>query len=218
MVTNALSKPHRRHLFSAVPNFRYHRRIGLMGGSFNPAHDGHLYIAEQARLAAGLNEVWWLVSPQNPLKASDGMAKFEERLDYARLLARPRWLRVLDFEQRYQTTKTADTLRKLAQLFTHPQFFWIMGADNLEQFSAWDRAALIAGTVPILVMNRPGYTYRALGSAGAALLGHKRRVMSPRCLGRQKQLIARGRKKYGWSFIHQTRNPLSATLLRTGAN
>ena len=163
MVKNAPNKPHRRHLFSAVPSFRYHRRIGLMGGSFNPAHDGHLYIAEQARVAAGLDEVWWLVSPQNPLKTSDGMAKFEDRLDYARMLA------------------------------------------------------LIAGTVPILVMNRPGYTYRALGSAGAALLGHKRRIMSPRRLGREKQPVRHRRQKYGWSFIHQTRNPLSATLLRAGA-
>ena len=217
MVKNAPNKPHRRHLFSAVPSFRYHRRIGLMGGSFNPAHDGHLYIAEQARVAAGLDEVWWLVSPQNPLKTSDGMAKFEDRLDYARMLAQPRWLRVLDFERRHHTTKTADTLRKLGQLFAHPQFFWIMGADNLEQFSAWDRAAVIAGTVPILVMNRPGYTYRALGSAGAALLGHKRRIMSPRRLGCEKHPVRHGRQKYGWSFIHQTRNPLSATLLRAGA-
>ena len=203
MVKNAPNKPHRRHLFSAVPSFRYHRRIGLMGGSFNPAHDGHLYIAEQARVAAGLDEVWWLVSPQNPLKTSDGMAKFEDRLDYARMLAQPRWLRVLDFERRHHTTKTADTLRKLGQLFAHPQFFWIMGADNLVQFMRWQNAPKIARFVDICVMNRPEFTYKALASRSIAALGTS---VSTYNLGSSP--------KRKWAYSFSTRNTLSATKIR----
>ena len=203
MVKNAPNKPHRRHLFSAVPSFRYHRRIGLMGGSFNPAHDGHLYIAEQARVAAGLDEVWWLVSPQNPLKTSDGMAKFEDRLDYARMLAQPRWLRVLDFERRHHTTKTADTLRKLGQLFAHPQFFWIMGADNLVQFMRWQNAPKIARFVDICVMNRPEFTYKALASRSIAALGTR---VSTYNLGSSP--------KRKWAYSFSTRNTLSATKIR----
>ena len=127
-----------------------------MGGSFNPAHSGHLYVAEHARKSASLAEVWWLVSPQNPLKEFEGMGEFEKRLASARSLAKSSWLRVLDFETRQRTAKTADTLRKLCELFSHPQFFWIMGADNLSQFASWDRPEQIANIMPILVMNRPG--------------------------------------------------------------
>ncbi len=193
-----------------------------MGGSFNPAHNGHLYVAEHARKSAGLAEVWWLVSPQNPLKALEGMTKFEQRLAYARSLAKPSWLRVLDFERSQKTAKTADTLRKLCQLCSHPQFFWIMGADNLSQFASWERAEQIANIMPILIMNRPGYIYPALGGAGAALLGRKNRSRIPLRLGhlisrhdgQLKQTKQSRGKRRGWSFIHQSRSSLSATSIR----
>ena len=222
MVIGVADKPHRRHFLARLPSFPYRRRIGIMGGSFNPAHNGHLYVAEHARKSAGLAEVWWLVSPQNPLKALEGMAEFEQRLAYARSLAKPSWLRVLDLERSQKTVKTADTLRKLCQLCSHPQFFWIMGADNLSQFASWERPEQIANIMPILVMNRPGYIYRALGGAGAALLGRKNRLRVPRRLGHRKgsyyghlkKTKQSGGKRRGWSFIHQTRNSISATSLR----
>lgn len=197
---------HRRHRIAQIAYFPYRRRIGLMGGSFNPAHAGHLDIATEARKAAGLDEVWWLVSPQNPLKSSAEMADFQIRLKGARHLARRyKWLRCLDIEQSRKLSTSFASLSFLKQICQRADLVWIMGADNLIQFPQWYRAKDIAGSMPILIMNRPGYGWLALASQGAALLGRKYRYKSPRLINQ---------KKRGWVFCQQTRNPLSATALR----
>ena len=199
---------------AACPSFAPARRIGVMGGSFNPAHNGHLYIAQAAKQSAQLDEVWWLVSPQNPLKSVNGMARFEERLEGARRLAAShQWLRCLDIEEYLQLKTSFDSLTRVQKICPRASLIWIMGADNLSQFPKWCRARDIAASIPILVMNRPGYGWQGLASKGAAYLGRRNRRLKPRLLGRRRANIAQrvGRE---WAFNHKTRNPLSATALR----
>ncbi len=147
------------------------RRIGLLGGSFNPAHGGHLHISRLALSRLDLDEVWWLVSPQNPLKPAAGMAPFAERLAQAAdIAAADRRIKVSDIEARLGTRYTADTLKALTRRFPRARFVWLMGGDNLAQLPYWKRWQDIVGTVPIAVFDRPGSSLRALaGSAGAAL-------------------------------------------------
>ena len=113
------------------------KRIGLLGGSFNPAHAGHRRITLAAIAALGLDEVWWLVSPGNPLKAAAGMAALPARLGSARAMARRAPIRATDIEARLGTRYTIDTLRVLARRYPKNRFVWLMGADNLAQFDRW---------------------------------------------------------------------------------
>ncbi|MBV9833149.1 MAG: nicotinate-nicotinamide nucleotide adenylyltransferase, partial [Alphaproteobacteria bacterium] len=114
------------------------RRIGLLGGSFNPAHEGHVHISLEALKRLDLDEVWWLVSPQNPLKAANGMASLADRMEGARSVTatHPR-LRVTDLERKLGTRYTIDTVRALRRRHPHARFVWLMGADNLRQLPRW---------------------------------------------------------------------------------
>jgi len=132
-------------------------RTGLLGGSFNPAHRGHRRISVQAAAALGLDEMWWLVSPGNPLKPREGMAPLPARFASARRAARGLPIRVTAIERELGTRYTVDTLRALRRRFPDRQFVWLMGADNLAQFHRWRDWRKIAATVPIAVIARPGY-------------------------------------------------------------
>jgi nicotinate-nucleotide adenylyltransferase len=132
-------------------------RIGLLGGSFNPAHEGHLYVGEVALKRLRLDYVWWLVATQNPLKPLASMAPLKKRLAAARALAsRDPRLIVTDIERHLGTCYTIDTLRALTRRFPGVRFVWLMGSDNLEQFHRWRRWEEIAALVPIAVVLRPG--------------------------------------------------------------
>jgi nicotinate-nucleotide adenylyltransferase len=131
---------------------------GILGGSFNPAHGGHRRISLQAIEALGLDELWWLVSPGNPLKEGKGdMAPLAARLASANRLARGTRIVPTAIEARLGTRYTADTLRKLVRLYPNRRFIWLMGADNLAQFDQWRDWRAIARTMPIAVIARPGY-------------------------------------------------------------
>jgi len=132
-------------------------RIGLLGGSFNPAHEGHLYVSEIALKRLGLDYVWWLVAPQNPLKAVADMAPLKTRLAASRALAgrHPRVI-VSDVERVLGTCYTIDTLKALCRRFPDQRFIWLMGSDNLKQFHRWRRWKEIAALMPIAVILRPG--------------------------------------------------------------
>src|SRR5215210_1635513 len=125
------------------------KRIGLLGGSFNPAHRGHRRISLAALDALGLDEVWWLVSPGNPLKAAEGMAPFEARLQSAIDAARRAPIRVSDFEARAGTRFTVDTLSRLLRSHPSDRFIWLMGADTVAQFHQWRQWRRLARRVPI---------------------------------------------------------------------
>ena len=134
------------------------RRIGILGGSFNPAHDGHRHISLEALKRLRLDEVWWLVSPQNPLKPQEGMAPFEDRIEKAKSVADHPRIRVTDIEKGFATTYTAETLARLCRRFPNQRFVWLMGADNLSQISRWNRWTRIFHTVPVAVFDRPSYS------------------------------------------------------------
>ena len=150
---------------------------GLLGGSFNPAHRGHRAISLFAVQALALDELWWLVSPGNPLKdgASD-MAPFAARLASARAMARRSRIRASAIETRLGTRYTVDTIRALVRRYPKQRFIWIMGADNLGQFHRWRDWRTLARIVPIAVIARPGYDARA---RAVPAMGWLRRFVRP---------------------------------------
>jgi len=140
--------------------------IGLLGGSFNPAHKGHLEMSLYALKQMKLDQVWWLVSPQNPLKPAEGMADFDKRVASAKRLAKHPKLLVTTIEADLGTRYTANTLRKLKRLYPRARFVWLMGADNLEQIPKWHEWEKIFHLVPVAVFRRPSYPAgRGLGQA-----------------------------------------------------
>lgn len=147
--------------------------VGLMGGSFNPAHDGHLHVARMCLKALALDRIWWLVSPQNPLKSAAEMAPLATRLASARTLASasgdPRII-ATDIETRLHTRYTIDTIKALQRAHSGVHFVWLMGADNMLQFPRWANWRDIADRVPIAVYPRPGFTLKARLSPAASLL------------------------------------------------
>lgn len=182
-------------------------RIGLLGGSFNPAHRGHRGISLSAKRALALDEVWWLVSPGNPLKSVEGMAPLAARLASARRVARHAPIRPMAIETRLGTRYTVDTLRKLKRLYPQHDFVWLMGADNLAQFHRWRGWRDIARTVAIAVVARPGYEGAALASPA---MGWLRRHARP---------AGQARRWTMWSLPALVRlrfrpDPTSATAIR----
>ena len=157
------------------------RRIGLLGGSFNPAHRGHRATSLAAMEALGLDEIWWLVSPGNPLKPKTGMAPFAARLRSARHIARRSRIKVKDFEAEVGTIYTVDTVAALLGHYPRHDFIWLMGADTVTQFHQWKQWRRLAAMVPIAVLPRPGYD----GPARAArAMGWLRRFVRPACQAR----------------------------------
>jgi nicotinate-nucleotide adenylyltransferase len=157
-------------------------RTGLLGGSFNPAHRGHRRISAEALRRLDLDEIWWLVSPGNPLKRERDMAPFPARFASAQRAARRLPIRVSAIERDLGSVYTADTLRSLVRLFPRRRFIWLMGADNLASFHLWRDWRGIAATVPIAVIARPGYD----GDAHAArAMGWLRRFVRPAAEARQ---------------------------------
>ena len=183
------------------------KKIGLLGGSFNPAHRGHRRISLAAMQALGLDEVWWLVSPGNPLKPARGMAPYEARLSSARELASGARIRVSDFEQQAGTRYTVDTLAALRRRYPDTRFIWLMGADTMPQFHQWRRWRDLAAMVPIAVIHRPGYD----GPARAApAMGWLRWFVRP---------FSQAKVWTRWSapaitFLRLPPDPTSATRLR----
>ena len=139
-------------------------RIGLLGGSFNPAHEGHLHISEVALKRLGLDYVWWLVTPKNPLKGRAGLAPLADRVVHARAIARHPRIVVMDIERALGTQYSIDTLKALQRRFPELDFTWLMGSDNLEIFRRWRRWQDIAARVPIAVIQRPGTVMAALSA------------------------------------------------------
>lgn len=146
----------------------------MLGGSFDPAHGGHLYISRVALKALKLDYVWWLVSPGNPLKPAPG--EFGVRLIRARNAARDARIFVTDIEARLGTRYTIDTVTALQKRFPQVDFVWLMGSDNLEQFSRWRRWREIAARIPIAVVRRPGSVLVSLHAGLARRIGVSRRL------------------------------------------
>ena len=184
--------------------------MGLLGGSFNPAHAGHRHVADIVCARLRLDQVWLMVSPGNPLKPARGMAPMAERLASARRIADGRRVVATDIEARLGTRYTVDTLRALRTRFPRARFVWLMGADNLSQLPRWRRWRRIVTQVVFAVMPRPTYNHRALaGRAVHALHAARLPVYAAPALA--------GLAPPRWVFLPVAQNPASATAIRAAA-
>ncbi len=154
-------------------------RIGLLGGSFNPAHEGHVYASLLALRKLKLDYVWWLVSPGNPLKSTADLADMLTRFGTAAEIARDPRIKVSDIEARIGTRYTIDTLKALTRRFPNVRFVWLMGSDNLAQFARWRRWQEIARLVPIAVIRRPGSALASLKAAPVRRFGLAPHLKAP---------------------------------------
>jgi len=182
-------------------------RIGLFGGSFNPPHDGHRLVVLQALRRLGLDAVWLLVSPGNPLKDHADLAPLADRVAAARRITRHPRVKVTGFEAARGFTYTYETLRYLTARYPATRFVWIMGADNLGQFSRWQRWREIAEMLPMAVYVRPGSTRKALISQAAVALGRYR-------IDESDAPILADMAPPAWVYLHGLMSPLSSTRLR----
>jgi nicotinate-nucleotide adenylyltransferase len=184
------------------------QRIGLMGGSFNPPHEGHRLISELALKRLGLDRIWWIVTPGNPLKAHGDLAPLPERLAAAQALAGDRRIVVTDFEARLPTAFTAATLSFLKNRYPEGRFVWIMGADNLANFHRWRHWRDIFRLMPIAVIDRPGWRHQSLASKAAAAFR----------AGYVPESQAAGLAQFrppAWTLLTGPLSTLSSTELRT---
>jgi nicotinate-nucleotide adenylyltransferase len=192
-----------------LPAFGEGQRIGLFGGSFNPAHRGHYMVAHYALNRLKLDWIWWLVSPQNPLKETSITADYTTRLAQTRkLAAHPRFI-VTDIEAQMQSRYTADTIAKLAGARKRAHFVWIMGADSLSSLHHWRDWTSIAEAIPLAVLARPGYSIRALGSIAATRYDEAQ--LATETAG---ELAAR--KAPAWVFLSMPLRKESSTAIRAG--
>ena len=183
-------------------------KIGLLGGSFNPAHQGHLHISRKLLARLRLDFVWWLVSPQNPLKSARDMAPLAKRLAQAREVASvDRRIVVTDIETKLGTQYTTDTIDALTRHYPGAHFVWLMGADYLVQISKWKRWRHIFENVPVAVYDRPGYGLRAASSKAALSLARFRR---PETDARHLALSS----PPAWIYLHGALSGASATAIR----
>lgn len=182
-------------------------RVGLFGGSFNPAHDGHAHVAETALMRLQLDRVIWLVSPQNPLKSAHQTAPLADRMTGAREVARGPSMIVSDAETRMGARYTLDTVKRLKGRFPGVHFVWIMGSDNLASFHRWRGWVEIARLVPIAVVARPGATLQSRVAPAA------RRFAGARISSRRAPLLP-FMPAPAWIYLRGRLNYASSTALR----
>jgi len=182
-------------------------RVGLLGGSFNPAHDGHRTISLLALRLLRLDQVWWLVSPQNPLKSPAEMAALSLRLAAAQKVAAHPQITASALESDLKTRYTADTLAELRRRYPRTRFVWLMGADNLIQLRRWQRWRKIFASTPLAVFSRSPYSLRALGSVAARCYQRQRRPE------RRAAVLAEQRPP-AWVFFRNPWHPASASEIR----
>nr|WP_170541375.1 nicotinate-nucleotide adenylyltransferase [Ruegeria arenilitoris] len=192
---------------SAIPYARPGQVVGLFGGSFDPPHQGHVHVTLEAMKAFGLDRVWWLVSPGNPLK-SRGPAPIDQRVEAARSIMQHPKVEVTDIEDLTGTRATADTLSAVRRLYPQVRFVWLMGADNLAQFHKWKDWRLIMDTVPVGVVARPGDRISARMSPAARVYA-KYRID-----GTARHLLGRADAP-AWCFVNVPMVDVSSTQIRS---
>jgi nicotinate-nucleotide adenylyltransferase len=185
--------------------------IGLFGGSFNPPHEGHRNVSLTALKRARLDQVWWLVTPGNPLKDKAQLPPFTHRILAAQNCADHPRLVATDIEAQMTTTFTVETITIITKRFPATRFVWIMGADNLCQFHLWKGWRDIAALVPMMIVDRPGFTHKALHSPAGQRLARWRIAETG------ASVFMRKKKRPAWIFLHGKRSSLSSTLLRAAS-
>jgi nicotinate-nucleotide adenylyltransferase len=183
------------------------QRIGLFGGSFNPPHGGHRLIAETARKRLGLTQVWWLVTPGNPLKDRQALAPLSKRKAEVTRLAGGPATRIVDAERHLATSYTVATLAHIVSRRPGVDFVWLMGADSWRDFHRWRDWRVIAHLMPLVIVDRPGHGLKShAGKAARALQSRRVASHASRCLP--------SRRAPRWTFLSTRLSPLSSTALR----
>ncbi|KQV35919.1 MULTISPECIES: nicotinate-nucleotide adenylyltransferase [unclassified Rhizobium] len=190
-----------------MPHVEPGMRVGLFGGSFNPPHAGHELVADIALRRLKLDQLWWMVTPGNPLKSRNQLAPLAERIALCEKIAHDPRIKVTAFEQALGQSYTARTLEKVRQKNRGVRFVWVMGADNLKNFHLWQNWQTIAKTFPIAVIDRPGATLAYLSSKMAKTFDYAR-------VDEEDAASLASRPAPAWTFIHGPRSPLSSTALR----
>ncbi|WEZ85065.1 nicotinate-nucleotide adenylyltransferase [Rhizobium sp. 32-5/1] len=190
-----------------MPHVESGMTVGLFGGSFNPPHDGHGLVAEIALRRLHLDQLWWMVTPGNPLKSRSNLAPLAERIALSERIAHNPRIKVTAFELSLGQSYTARTLEKIRERNRDIHFVWIMGADNLKDFHRWQNWQTIARTFPIAVIDRPGATLAYLSSKMAKTFDYAR-------IDEDDAGTLALRKAPAWTFIHGPRSALSSTALR----
>ncbi len=182
-------------------------RIGLLGGSFNPPHQGHKLISEIALKQLQLDKVWWLVSPGNPLKSHDNLASLHARVNAAKQMKKNKHIKVTAFEASLPTNYTAHTIKFLKRRYHGVHFVWLMGADNLLSFHKWQHWQDIVMTIPIAVLDRPNYHLAAMASQTAhKFKRHQKDQRAAKYLANQRPPA--------WTYLTHKLSNLSSTELR----
>lgn len=182
--------------------------VGLFGGSFNPPHQGHQLVAEIALRRLGLDQLWWMVTPGNPLKSHNDLAGLGERVELSRRMAPGPKVKITAFEAAHDLHYTAQTLAFVKLRNPGIHFVWIMGADNLRQFHKWQDWRAIAETFPIAVIDRPGSTLAYLSSKMAKAFSHAR-------VDENHAALLPFLRAPAWTFIHGPRSSLSSSAIRS---
>jgi nicotinate-nucleotide adenylyltransferase len=190
-----------------APPFGQGQRIGLFGGSFNPAHRGHVMVALYALKRLKLDWVWWLVSPQNPLKDPGIIGEYRQRLAETRSIAAHPRFKITDLEKQMRSHNTAATLDVLAPQLKRARFIWIMGADSFADLHRWHNWLDIPGTLPLAFLARPGYSIRALESRAALRFARQR-------LPTERAAALPGHKSPAWVFLPMPLRRESSTAIR----
>lgn len=190
-----------------IPDAGDGQSIGLLGGSFNPPHDGHLHISELVLARARLDRFWWIVTPGNPLKDHGNLAPLADRVAACREIARHPRIDITAFEAAHSVRYSADSLALLKRRRPRQRFVWIMGADNLASFHRWQDWRSIANMVPMIVVDRPGSSFATLSSPAAIALSRYR-------IDEEDAACLPAMRPPAWTFVHGPRSALSSTAIR----
>ena len=209
-MTKYVSEDLKVHFKNRIPicySYSRKRKIGILGGSFNPAHVGHIHISNTALINLGLNEIWWLVAPQNRLKSSLDMENFDKRLSYARLLSKNiSYIKVLDIEQKNQLYASYKTINFLNQRTRKVKFIWLMGSDILDNLNKWLYPNLIAQNIHIAVISRPGYLNSFLNTSRVPNFGKRLKTIKSRIIFHKKKPV--------WVFLKNKLLSISSSEIR----
>ena len=194
-----------------LPPHSKNLRIGLLGGSFNPAHSGHKLISTIALKRLKLDYVWWIVTPGNPLKDNRTLPSQNRRMQQAQTIASHPRIKITGFESQIQTRYTYGTITYIKRRCKNVKFIWLMGADNLKSFHHWQNWRNIANQVPIAIIDRPGTTLKSMQSRTAHSLKKFR-------IKESSAPVLPSLKAPAWIFLHGRRTDLSSTILRKNQN
>ncbi|MGX1306969.1 nicotinate-nucleotide adenylyltransferase [Amorphus suaedae] len=192
-----------------IPSVGIGQRIALFGGTFNPPHKGHRHVALTGLSRLGVDQVWWLVTPGNPLKSHDGLGSLDERVAITRAYADHPRMVVTAFEASYNFRYTADTIAFMRRRLPTVKFVWLMGADNLATLHRWQKWREIMQLVPVAVVDRPGASMSVMSSPAA-------RAFAAARLPETQAAALPGAAPPAWTFLHGPLDPTSSTAMRNG--